>query len=190
MTLNLAAYPQCASRLHFQRVNLADELMKPIWAAVCVAEDFKDKDLTKFGGFNFDDYSDENGYRQLGRLEQFMAARREEQNTAAFHRKQEAEQKDIRERAKAFLGSIGIKVSKLASDDEYWAVAAILWPGHVNKPDRPTFADFVKQISSMNKKARPRLARENLKHVPSHLVSDKASQVDSPNRVKAVEAAQ
>ncbi len=172
--LNLAAYPQCAQRLHFQRVNLSDELMKPIWAAVCVAEDFKDRDLTQFGGFDFSDYSEENGYRQLARLEQFMASRKAQQNTVAFHRKQEAEQKDIRERAKALLGSNGVKVSKIASDDEYWTVAAILWPGLVSKPDDATLPDFIKQVTDIGKKQRPKMARANLKHVPAHLISEKA----------------
>lgn len=173
--LNLSAYPQCAKRLHFQRANLADEAMNAFWAAACVADEFTDAALVKFGGFDFDDRSEENGYRQLARLEQLMASRKAKDESAAFIRRQEAEQKDIRERAKALLGSNGVKVSRLVSDDEYWQAASILWPGHVSKPDVATLPEFIKQVSAIGKKVRPKMARENLKRLPARWISEKVS---------------
>ena len=73
--MNISAYPRCASRLKHQRANLSETTMNEYWAAVCVAVDISDKALKRFGGFNFNDRSPENGRRLLARLEQFIASR-------------------------------------------------------------------------------------------------------------------
>jgi hypothetical protein len=163
MTLNLSSYPQCAKHLHFQRCRLDEQGFTAYWAAACVAEDFKDKDLTEFGGFDFDDRSDENGYRQLGRLEEFMAHRRritkQGEDSDAFLERRRMAASDGFERVKAFLGAYGVKTGKIASDDEFWAVAEVLWPGRIQKPAVATFSELLKQITAITKQARKSVFR-------------------------------
>lgn len=164
MTLNLSPYPQCAKRLHFQRCRLDEQGFNAYWASLCVAEDFTDEALTKFGGFNFDDRSEENGYRHLGLLEQFMAGRYRRANL----RKHDIEGTANRERVKSYIGAYGVKTGKIASDDEFWAVAAVLWPERIVKPAVPKMADLVSQIEAISKAER-KMARDNRKRLPVHL---------------------
>lgn len=171
--LNVSAYPQCAKRLHFQRANLSDPLMKPIWAAVCVAEDFTDEDLAEFGGFNFDDYSDENGFRQLSRLEEFIVDRRrkakELENSPEFIRKAkmaESARIGASEGLKAFLGSRGVKTSALASEDDYWTASETLFPGHIKR--QGGLSSLYVQIQAIPKKMRGELGRTNMRNLPPH----------------------
>jgi len=173
--LDISAYPNCAKRLHFQRVNLDEKGFGAFWAAACVAEDFADEALTEYGGFNFDDRSEENGYRQLDRLEEFMRYRRqlakENENSPAYERRYNPVRSVERERIKSIIGSCaGIKSGKIASDDELWAVAAALWPDHIVKPAVPKLSDLVSQIDAMSKDER-RVPREIRRLLPSHLRS-------------------
>lgn len=177
MTLDLSAYPQCAKRLHFQRCRMDDKGFNAFWAAACVAEDFTDEDLTAFGGFDFDTRTEENGYRQLGRLEQFMAHRRavaqQNENSPEFYRRHQPQATNTRERVKSLIGAYGVKAGKIALDDEFWAVASVLWPGRIVKPAVPRLSDLVDQITAIDKKDR-REARDNRKALPAHLRSDVA----------------
>lgn len=172
MTLDLSAYPQCAKRLHFQRCRMDDKGFNAFWAAACVAEDFTDEDLTEFGGFDFDTKTEENGYRQLGRLEQFMAHRRavakQNENSPAFLAKQKvrfAFDKASFDRLKAFLGAYGLKPSTMQTDDDYWLCAMTLWPS-ITRSEGWDIGFILSQIEKMAKKERSRIARENYHKVP------------------------
>jgi hypothetical protein len=160
----------CAQRLHFQRCNLAETGFNAYWAAACVADAFTDEALTEFGGFDFDTRTEENGYRQLGRLEQFMAGRRRRANL----RKHDVEGTANRERVKAFIGAYGVKTGKIASDDDFWAVAEVLWPGRIVKPTVPKMADLVSQITAISKADR-KVARENSRRLPAHIRSNEVT---------------
>jgi hypothetical protein len=170
--LNLSAYPQCAKRLHFQHVRLDETGFNAFWAAACVADEFKDEDLTEFGGFDFDTVTEENGYRQLGRLEQFMAHRRvvakQNENSPAFVARQKARaavDKALFDRLKAFLGAYGLKPSAMQTDDDYWLCAMTLWPS-ITRAESAGLGSILNQIEKMTKKGRSRIARENYHKVP------------------------
>lgn len=174
-TLDLTAYPQCAKRLHFQRTRMDEKGFNAFWAAACVADGFRDEDLTEFGGFDFDTRTEENGYRQLGRLEQFMAHRRavakQNENSPAFNRRYAPQANNIRERVKSMIGAYGVKAGKISTEEEFWSVAAVLWPGRIVMPAVPRLSDLVKQITAIDKKDR-REARENRRALPPHLRSE------------------
>lgn len=149
--INVSAYPLCAGRLHFQKANLSDPLMTKYWAAVCVAYDLSDVQLTDFGGFNFSDRSDANGKKLLKRLEEFLKdkAQRAAANSAYSHNG-----------LRAMFGAYGVKTSKLESENDYWTVAEILFPGAAERNGGLTA--LYTQISKLPKKARGREARANL----------------------------
>ena len=73
--INMSAFPFCARKLKFQRVDLNDPNMSRYWAAVCVASDLVDDQLTDFGGIDFSDRSEQNGRNLLNRLELFLERR-------------------------------------------------------------------------------------------------------------------
>lgn len=153
--ISLAAYPQCATRLRFQRANLNEESFTLYWAAACVAFDLSDTLLTEYGGFNFDDRSDANGKKLLARLESFLTERA--QRTAA-------NSVFASEGLKAYLGSRGVKVSMLKSENDFWLAAETLFPGKISRAGG--FSSLYVQISSIPKKERQRLGHANLRNVP------------------------
>jgi len=153
--LNMSSYPQCARILHFQQANLNDPAMNHYWAAACVASAQSDALLTDFGGFNFDDRSPANGKKLLARMEEFLTDR--SQRSAANYA-------FASDGLKSLLGSRGIKTSELKSEDDYWAAAEILFPGHINRLGG--FSSLYVQITAIPKKLRGELGRANLRHIP------------------------
>jgi hypothetical protein len=158
--INVSAYPLCAKRLHFQNVNFTDDKFTKYWAAVNVAFDLPDTQLTHFGGFDFSDRSDKNGAKLLSRLEEFLIKRGQRlagNNFAAT------------EALKALLGSRGIKTSMLKSEDDYWTAAEILFSGRIKRNGGLT--SLYTQIHAIPKKQRKALANENLRKLPADWLS-------------------
>lgn len=154
--LDVSRYPQCARILRFQQANLNDPLMDYWHAAVCVASAQSDALMTEFGGFNFDDRSSANGRKQLARLEEYLKDR--SQRAAGNYG-------FASEGLKALLGSRGLKTSALKSEDDYWAAAETLFPGHINRSGG--FTSLYVQITAIPKKQRGALGRENLGRLPA-----------------------
>jgi hypothetical protein len=165
--INLSAYPLCAKRLEFQRANLAENGFNRYWAAVCVAFDLSDSQLTVFGGFNFDEVSDKNGGKLLSRLEAYLSER---------GKKAVANYAFASEGLKALLGSRGVKTSMLASEDDYWAAAEIMFPGSI-KRERGLSSLYI-QINAIPKKLRKKLCGENIRKLPDEWLS---AHLDTPS---------
>lgn len=161
--INVSAYPLCAKKLKFQRVNLDEPTMTKFWAAVCVADDCLDEQLTDFGGFDFNDRSPENGGRLLKRLEEFLAQRQQR------YAKNSVRAKLADDGLIAMLGSRGIKTSMLKSEDDYWTAAEILFSGRIKRNGGLT--SLYTQIHAIPKKQRKALANENLRKLPADWLS-------------------
>lgn len=156
--INVSGFPLCAKRLQFQRAKLNEEAMTPYWAAVCVAFDIDDEKLVEFGGFDFNDMSEDNGRKLLGRLEQFIAAGLSAKKAKTDTGGITAAEISVR----AFLGANGVKVSKLSGIDDYWTAAYALWSDEIEvKPKVRDAYTLVFQINRIAKKQRSRLARAN-----------------------------
>lgn len=158
--INVSAYPLCAKRLHFQNVNFTDEKFTKYWAAVNVAFDLPDTQLTEFGGFNFNDRSPANGAKLFKRLEEFLVRRGQRLAGNNFAAAVEL---------KAMLGSRGIKTSMLKSEDDYWTAAEILFSGRIKRNGGLT--SLYTQIHAIPKKQRKALANENLRKLPADWLS-------------------
>lgn len=152
--ISVSAYPQCARKLKFQKTELHEPTMTKYWAAVCVASDIPDVQLTQFGGFNFDDMSDANGSKLLSRLEKFLierAQRRAGNSVLAS------------DGLRALLGARGIKTTMLKSEDDYWTAAETMFPGKITRNGGLT--SLYVQIHSIPKKERQRLGTANLRNI-------------------------
>jgi hypothetical protein len=161
--INVSGFPLCAKRLEFQRAKLNDDGMTHYWAAVAVAIDLDDEKLTKFGGFDFNDMSEDNGRKLLGRLEQFIKAGLANRKARSDAGDMTAAETSIR----AFLGSNGVKVSKLNGIEDYWRAARILWGDLVEeKPKVRDVYTLVFQLNRIPKKQRPKTARSNVSKLP------------------------
>jgi len=158
---NVSAYPRCAKRLHHQQVNLKDDKFTEYWAAVNVASELSDAQMTEFGGFDFADRSVPNGKKLLKRLEEFFVWRSQK------YAKNSVLASDT---LKALLGSRGIKTSALKSEDDYWKAAETLFPGRIAR--NGGFTSLAVQIHSIPKKERKRLAAANLRSVPADWISE------------------
>lgn len=158
--INVSGYPLCAKRLQFQKANLSDEAMTKYWAAVCVAFDIPDVQLTQFGGFDFGDMSDKNGGALLSHLEKFLGER---------GKRAVANYGFASEGLKALIGARGIKTSRLKSEDDYWTAAETLFPGCIDR--NGGFTSLYVQIHSIPKKKRSKLMAENLHRIPVEWLS-------------------
>jgi len=156
--INVAGFPLCAKRLQFQRAKLNEVGMTSYWAAVCVASDIDDEKLVAFGGFDFNDMSEDNGRKLLGRLEQFISAGLDAKKAKSDTGSLTAAEMSVR----AFLGANGVKVSKLSGIDDYWTAARALWGDKIEASPKVRDAyTLAFQINRIVKKQRSRLAREN-----------------------------
>lgn len=160
MTVNLASFPQCARRLQFQRANLSEEGMNAYWAAVCLADEFTNEELSQHGGVNFNDRSEKNGRTLLAIFEQLLLARQQRRaaNYAFSH-----------DGLRSMFGARGVKTSKLSSEDDCWTVAETLFPGHIKRDGGLT--SLYSQILKISKKERKRLATANLRNLPTDWLS-------------------
>lgn len=157
--INVSAHPFCAARLKFQRCDLNEASFTKFWAAVNVATDLDDDELTEFGGFDFRDRSDENGEHLLARLELFI---RTKVGSAKKAKSDVNGMTPAEHSIRAFLGANGVKVSKLDGIDDYWKAARILWGDLVD--ENPKVRDvytLVFQLNGIPKKQRPKIAKSN-----------------------------
>ncbi|QIG75045.1 hypothetical protein EVC14_047 [Rhizobium phage RHph_I3_18] len=180
--ISLAAFPLCARRLGYQNVNLSDETFTEYWAAVNVAFDLPDTQLTDFGGFNFNDRSDKNGKKLLKRLEEFLNNRAQRYAANNFY---------ASEGLKASLGARGVKTSMLKSEEDYWTAAETMFPGCIKRNGGLT--SLYAQIHAIPKKKRQALGTENLRKLPVEWLSkasgrakhDPSTHLSSTNLYKA-----
>jgi hypothetical protein len=162
--INVSAYPFCAKRLAFQYANLSDPAFTSYWAAVSIAEDFSDEKLAEYGGFNFDNRSEANGYFLLGRLEKFI---RSTVSSVKAAKSDKGGMSEAEVSVRAFLGANGVKVSKLNGVMDYWTAAMTLWPVHITPTQKNQDVHTLRfQINKIPKKARGRLARKNAEGLP------------------------
>ncbi len=164
MTLNVSAYPLCATRLRYQRADLNDPLMSHYWAAVCVADEIRDVELAEFGGFNFESRSAENGKLLMTNLEKLLMQRQQRRAGNSTFASNEL---------RAMIGARGIKTSKLESESDYWTVAETLFAGRIKRTGG--MSDLLLQICRINKKDRARLTAANLKNIDPEWLSDSAA---------------
>lgn len=148
--IDLSAHPRCRSYLGALKVSLSEPGLSEYHAALIVADSFRDEDLTRFGKVNFWTMG---GRECLDGMEAFLAQRRKGKTPRL--------PKPDFERLKAFLGAQGIKTSALKGDDAFWNAAIKLWPDHIERTENATLAGLLHQISSIPKKQRRAIARQN-----------------------------
>ncbi len=151
--VTIANYPRCAAYLRGMRVKLDDPEMTDYWFASILSDGWTDDALTDAGTINFDTMS---GAELLTAFEVLLADKKRAAKPA--HADMES--------LKAFLGSRGVKVSKLPDDAAYWYVASVLWPDTIRAGAMGTLSELGAIIRRMPKKAR-QAARANLRDVPS-----------------------
>ncbi len=149
--MSIHEYPRCAAYLKGMRVNLSDPEMNDFWFAVILGDripgDVLEKEGVRFERGNRD------GQKLLQGMEQILAQGLHRTGVQAS------------EALKAFIGSRGVKASKLKTIQDFWKVAAILWPDHF-KGKIGTLDQLEKQIRSFSKKQR-QAARQNVNRVPA-----------------------
>lgn len=147
--LDLSRHPLCADHLRLNRTNIDDPAMDAYWAALCVAEDYSDKRLTRHGGINFWTMD---GPSLLDAMESFLAS-------AHKDRASQLPKRDF-ERLKAYFGSQGFKTSKMGVAD-FWSAGRALWPDYVFGSVEEGLDSLLTQIDCLPKKLRRSLAAEN-----------------------------
>ena len=149
--MSIHQYPRCAAYLKGMRVNLKDQEMSDYWFA-CILGDRISGEVLERENVKF-----ERGYRDgqtlLQGLERILVHGLHRVNAQAS------------EALKAFIGSRGVKASKLKTIEDFWKVAAILWPQHF-KGKIGSLDQLEAHIRSLSKEQR-QAARENLSRVPA-----------------------
>lgn len=153
--MSIHQFPRCAAYLKGMRVNLSDPEMNDFWFAVILGDRIPGDVLEK-AGVRFE-RGDRDGQKLLQGMEQILAQ--------GLHRTGA----QASEALKAFIGSRGVKASKLKTTQDFWKVATILWPEHF-KGKNGSLDQLEKQIRSLSKKQR-QAARQNVMHVPAELRS-------------------
>lgn len=151
MASTIHAFPRCAGYVKAMRVRLDDPEMTDYWYAVLAAEAFTDEELVAAGTVDFKAMQ---GDEILAEFERLFSTR---ERSRVGH--------DDLESLKAYIGSRGVKVSALQSDDDFWTVSRILWPNTLPKQN-VTLTELVNAIRSMSKKGRAR-ASTRIRFVPA-----------------------
>jgi len=162
--LNVSAYPLCAARIRFQNTNLSEAGMNSYWASVAIADCFRDAELAEHGGINFGQRTEENGRFILSAMEKLLMERQQRvaANSTFAH-----------DGLRSMLGARGVKTSMLKSENDYWTAAETLFPGHIKRNGGATVLYY--QINKIPKKARKRLATENLRKLPADWISESSA---------------
>lgn len=147
--MSVHQHPKCAAYLKGMRVNLNDPEMTDYWFA-CILGDRIPGDVLEKEGVKFE-RGERDGQKLLKGLERILAHGLHRVNVQAS------------EALKAFIGSRGVKASKLKTIEDFWKVAAILWPQHF-KGKIGSLDQLEAHIRSLSKKQR-QAARENLVRV-------------------------
>lgn len=147
----LADFPRCAGYLKAMYVKPErDPGLTDYWCAVILADAFTDEELAERGTVNFETMD---GTALLGEFEKLLAERK---------RAPKIDRADM-ESLKAFLGSRGVKVSKLKGDDDYRMAARALWGDRID--ERAGLRDMLDTLRKMTKRQRQE-ARDNLHKLP------------------------
>lgn len=149
--MSIHDFPRCAAYLKGMRVKLDDPEMNDFWFAVILGDRIPG-DVLERAGVRF-----ERGMRDGQKLLQGL-----ERILAEGFRRKKCQASDA---LKAFIGSRGIKASKIKTIEDFWKVAAILWPEHI-KGENGSLDQLEAQIRSLSKKQR-QSARQNVKNVPA-----------------------
>lgn len=153
--MSIHQFPRCAAYLKGMRVNLNDPEMTDYWFAVILGDRISG-DVLDRAGVRFE-RGVRDGQKLLQGIEQILAQ--------GLHRTKV----NASEALKAFIGARGIKASKLKTIQDFWKVAAILWPEHF-KGKIGSLDQLETQIRSLSKKQR-QAARQNVMRVPAELRS-------------------
>jgi len=149
--MSIQQFPRCAAYLKACNYNLRDETMGSANWAVCISEAFTDDELVKAGTISFETMT---GPELMSEFERLMSVRHSRPKPGAS------------DSLKAFIGSRGVKVSALKSDEDFWIVARILWPQAVTANDGGPLSLLHHKIKSLTKRQRQE-ARANLSRVPA-----------------------
>ena len=153
--MSIHQFPRCAAYLKGMRVNLNDPEMTDYWFAVILGDRIAG-DVLDRAGVRFE-RGMRDGQKLLQGIEQILAQGLHRTGVQAS------------EALKAFIGSRGVKASKLKTIQDFWKVAEILWPEHFE--DKIGSLDQLEtQIRSLSKKQR-QAARQNVMRVPAELRS-------------------
>lgn len=153
--MSIHEYPRCAAYLKGMMVNLSDPEMNDFWFAVILGDRIAG-DVLDRAGVSFE-RGMRDGQKLLQGIEQILAQ--------GLHRTGA----QASEALKAFIGSRGVKASRLKTVQDFWKVAAILWPEHF-KGKIGSLDQLETQIRSLSKKQR-QAARQNVMHIPAELRS-------------------
>jgi len=148
----ITEYPRCAGYLKAMRFRLDDPAMTDYGWAVALSENWTDEFLVEDGRVNFDTMD---GPSILVEFERLLRDGR--QATA------NGLSPDDMDSLKAFLGSRGVKVSKLQGDDDYRKAARVLWGKQIGV--KASLSELLATIRKMSKRQRQE-ARTNIQKLP------------------------
>lgn len=151
MQVSIADFPRCAGYIKAMNVRLDDPEMTDYWYAVLVADAFTDDFLTEKGTV---DFKAMDGLALLGEFERLLSERPARTSSITL------------DSLRAFMGSRGVKASKLETDADYWQVARLLWPQAVKKNAGGSLTELHAIISRMTKRSRQSAAL-NIHKVPA-----------------------
>jgi hypothetical protein len=159
--ISLAAYPACERYLRSMRVDMTQKGMNAYYAALTVADNFDDEELTEAGTVNFWTMD---GDQCLAGVEAFLIQRRP--TASKYSPIGGIERKDL-DSLRAMIGVYHIETRRF---DEYsfWKTACQLWPDHIVRGERDTLTSLLRQIKAIPKKQRSALARANAKKARGH----------------------
>lgn len=149
----ITEYPRCAGYLKAMRFKLDDPSMTDYGWAVALSENWTDEFLVEDGRVNFDTMD---GPSILVEFERLLRE--------AKHVSIAGLSPDDMDSLKAFLGSRGVKVSKLQSDDDYRKAARVLWGKQIG--EKASLCELVDTLRNMTKRQRQE-ARANAHKLPS-----------------------
>jgi hypothetical protein len=156
--INWIKFPQCAERIKWSRTKR--DGLEPYVAAVLVASYCHDDALTAFGGFNFDDTSDQNGLRLLERLEACIGAG-----------KHKDKYRDFPNSLVSLIGARGVRTSELKSKADFVLCGQALFSPDVSGD--VTFDGLEEVIRAIPKRRRKELADRNAPFLPADWIGKK-----------------
>jgi hypothetical protein len=115
-----------------------ERMCKPYWAACVIAESLSEQAL-KDVGYDYRDWKAEATFPKLEKALGMIPVKNRDFVTPEL---------------RGYFGGRGIKTEKIASPDEYWALAKILWPAHISDQGNLTLQDLEFQICRMSKAQR------------------------------------
>ena len=154
-TFTISRFPRLVAYMRGMGCNVERHPISDYWAAVILSDKFTDSQFAA-QNVNFADTSGSVLLATIDRMFRLPTERKDKAKTG------------ISESGKvqlmAFLGSRGVKTSKLNGDDDVWKAAIVLWPTIQRGSD---LGSLVRQISSFSK-AKRKSANVNIKNLPEN----------------------